>query len=116
MAPAVAALRLPDRLQQSRGALVTAREEERRRLRRDLHDGVGAALAGVRLQVETARDLVADAVAGGCCGPRPAGVATAVDDLRAITDDLRPAVLDDLGLAAGAARPGGPDVDARRSR
>ena len=101
VAPAIAALRLSERLQHSRAALVTAREEERRRLRRDLHDGVGAALAGVRLQVETARDLVADPVAGGLLGSAAGGVATAVDDLRAITDDLRPAALDDLGLAAG---------------
>jgi signal transduction histidine kinase len=102
VAPAVAALRLSERLQHSRAALVTAREEERRRLRRDLHDGVGAALAGVRLQVETARDLVgAEAVAGGLLQSAAAGVANAVDDLRAITDDLRPAALDDLGLAAG---------------
>jgi two-component system, NarL family, sensor kinase len=101
VAPAVAALRLSERLQHSRAALVTAREEERRRLRRDLHDGVGAALAGVRLQVETARDLVADPVAGGLLVSAAGGVAAAVDDLRAITDDLRPAALDDLGLAAG---------------
>ena len=101
VAPAVAALRLSDRLQQSRSALVTAREEERRRLRRDLHDGVGAALAGIRLQVETARDLVTDPVAGSLLQSAAAGVATAVDDVRAITDDLRPAVLDDLGLEAG---------------
>ncbi len=88
-------------LQHSRAALVTAREEERRRLRRDLHDGVGAALAGIRLQVETARDLVTDPVAGGLLRSAAAGVATAVDDVRAITDDLRPSVLDDLGLEAG---------------
>lgn len=100
VAPAVAALRLADSLQQSRAALVTAREEERRRLRRDLHDGVGAALAGVRLQVETARDLAVDDVVGGLLRSAATGVATAVDDLRAITDDLRPAALDDLGLAA----------------
>ena len=98
VAPAVAALRLSDRLQQSRAAIVTAREEERRRLRRDLHDGVGAALAGVRLQVETARDLVTEPVASGLLQSAATGVATAVDDVRAITDDLRPAVLDDLGL------------------
>ncbi len=98
VAPAVAALRLSDRLQQSRTAIVTAREEERRRLRRDLHDGVGAALAGVRLQVETARDLVTEPVASSLLKSAATGVATAVADVRAITDDLRPAVLDDLGL------------------
>ena len=89
---------------------MTAREEERRRLRRDLHDGVGAALAGVRLQVETARDLVTEPVASGLLESAATGVATAVDDVRAITDDLRPAVLDDLGLAGslrGLARPDG---------
>ena len=110
VAPAVAALRLSDRLQHSRAAIVTAREEERRRLRRDLHDGVGAALAGVRLQVETARDLVTDPVASGLLQSAATGVATAVDDVRAITDDLRPAVLDDLGLEGGLrglARPDG---------
>jgi signal transduction histidine kinase len=101
VAPAVAALRLAERLQHSRAALVTAREEERRRLRRDLHDGVGAVLAGVRLQVETAQELVSDPAAGGLLRSAAAGVATAVDDLRSITDDLRPAALDDLGLAAG---------------
>ncbi|HEY0887993.1 MAG TPA: sensor histidine kinase [Nocardioides sp.] len=100
VAPAVAALRLADRLQQSRAALVTAREEERRRLRRDLHDGVGAALAGVRLQVETAQDLTRDDVVERLLRTAASGVATAVDDLRTITDDLRPAALDDLGLAA----------------
>ena len=101
VAPAIAALRLSERLQHSRAALVTAREEERRRLRRDLHDGVGATLAGVRLQVETARDLVTDPAARGLLVSAAAGVAAAVDDVRAITDDLRPAALDDLGLAAG---------------
>ncbi|WP_296604758.1 sensor histidine kinase [Nocardioides sp.] len=101
VAPAVAALLLSERLHHSRAALVTAREEERRRLRRDLHDGVGAALAGVRLQVETARDLVADPVTGGLLESAAAGVATAVDDLRGITEDLRPPALDDLGLGAG---------------
>jgi two-component system, NarL family, sensor kinase len=101
VAPAVAALRLSERLQHSRAALVTAREEERRRLRRDLHDGVGAVLAGVRLQVETAQSLVSDPAAGRLLRSAASGVATAVEDLRSITDDLRPAALDDLGLAAG---------------
>ncbi|HYO38103.1 MAG TPA: histidine kinase [Nocardioidaceae bacterium] len=100
VAPAVAALLLSHRLQASRAALVTAREEERRRLRRDLHDGLGAALAGVRLQVETARDLVPDHVVGGLLSTAAGGVATAVDDLRGITEDLRPPALDDLGLEA----------------
>ena len=40
----------------SRGQIVTAREEERRRLRRDLHDGLGPALAGIALTLQAARE------------------------------------------------------------
>ena len=47
-------------LQRSREGLVSAREEERRRLRRDLHDGVGPQLAALMLELETASDLVSD--------------------------------------------------------
>ena len=101
VAPTIAALRLAERLQQSRAAIVSAREEERRRLRRDLHDGVGATLAGLRLQVESARELVTDPTARGLLDGAASGVATAVDDLRGITEDLRPPALEDLGLAAG---------------
>ena len=101
VAPTIAALRLAERLQQSRAAIVSAREEERRRLRRDLHDGVGAALAGLRLQVESARELVTDPTARGLLDGAATGVAAAVDDLRGITEDLRPPALEDLGLAAG---------------
>ena len=46
-------------VRRSRELAVSAREEERRRLYRDLHDGLGPALAALALQVETARDLVA---------------------------------------------------------
>lgn len=45
-------------LQRSRHALVTAREEERRRVRRDLHDGLGPALAAARMKVDGARLLI----------------------------------------------------------
>ena len=50
--------RLAEELQESRERLVTAREEERRRIRRDLHDGLGPALSGVVFQLESARLLV----------------------------------------------------------
>jgi signal transduction histidine kinase len=99
-APAVAALRLTDSLQAAREQLVAAREEERRRVRRDLHDGVGAALSGLRLQLDSARDLVADPLAGKLLDAASEGLAEAVRDVRQVTDDLRPPALDDLGLAA----------------
>ena len=97
-APTVAALRLQDQLQASREALVASREEERRRLRRDLHDGVGAALAGARLQLESAQAMVGQGPAGGMLEAASHAVAEAVADVRRLTDDLRPPALDELGL------------------
>src|SRR5262245_26345798 len=58
--PAVHAVRLNADLQLSRERLVTTREEERRRLRRDLHDGLGPALAGMALKLDAARNRVGD--------------------------------------------------------
>ena len=89
----------------ARREAVAAREEERRRLRRDLHDGVGPVVAGLALQAELARDLVtedpqraADLLAQ--LAPRLNGV---VAEVRTLVHDLRPPTLDELGLA-GAVR------------
>jgi signal transduction histidine kinase len=97
-APALAALRLTEDLRRSREALVTAREEERRRLRRELHDGVGAALAGLRLQLDAAHELVSDPRPRRILDAARAGASEAVGDVRRITEDLRPPALDELGL------------------
>jgi signal transduction histidine kinase len=101
-------------LQHSRELLVSAREEERRRLRRDLHDGVGPALAAAALQVETAREVYGrDPEAAGAILDRAAHrLRAVVDDVRTAVHGLRPATLDDLGLPAAlvelAARFDGP--------
>ena len=97
---AVHAVRLTADLQRSREQLVATREEERRRLRRDLHDGLGAQLAGLNVQAGTIRRLI----------PSDPGAADelvlelreelrgAIADIRRLVYDLRPPALDDLGL------------------
>jgi signal transduction histidine kinase len=101
VAPALAARRLHHELQRSREQLVTAREAERRQLRRDLHDGLGASLAGLRLQLESAQDLVADPTAAGLLERAGSTVVQAVGEVRSLCEDLRPPGIDDLGLARG---------------
>lgn len=85
----------------SRERIVLAREEERRRLRADLHDGVAPALAGTALQLESlARRLEQageDALAARALGLRD-GLRDTVADLRALVHGLRPPVLDQRGL------------------
>ncbi|WP_042363893.1 sensor histidine kinase, partial [Streptacidiphilus neutrinimicus] len=98
-APAIASLGLYQELQASRERIVLAREEARRRLRRDLHDGLAPALSGLRLQVDTARaGLAGDDPAGGRLGGVSEGIADAITELRRITAGLTPAVLDRDGL------------------
>lgn len=101
-AAAVRAIRLTADLQISRERLVTAREEERRRVRRDLHDGLGPTLAGVVLQLDTARGLVADdpQAADALLSELRATTQEAIADIRRLVYELRPPALDELGLVA----------------
>jgi two-component system, NarL family, sensor kinase len=96
------ALRATEALRRSRERLVAAREEERRRLRRDLHDGVGPALAGLALKLDAASNVVArDADAARRLLHELRGeVEGAITDLRGVVHALRPPALDDLGLVA----------------
>jgi signal transduction histidine kinase len=79
--------------------LVLAREEERRRLRRDLHDGLGPALAGLTLQVDTVRNKLTSDGADTALLRLRSGIQETVHDVRRIVEGLRPPALDDLGLA-----------------
>lgn len=97
VAPTIDALRLAAELQHSREDIVSAREEERRRIRRELHDGLGSALAGIALTLEAARNSSAGDVDDLIDGARDQTYA-AVADVRRIVRDLRPHALDDLGL------------------
>jgi signal transduction histidine kinase len=77
--------------------LVLAREEERKRLRRDLHDGLGPALAGLMLRVDTLRNQLRLPEHQGLLQLRADIQATLVD-VRRIVEGLRPPALDELGL------------------
>ena len=94
------AAQLAEELQASRKALVTAREEERRRLRRDLHDGLGPALGAVSLRIETARNLAARAPeqADALLADSVRDVSDVLADVRRLVHDLRPPALDEVGL------------------
>jgi signal transduction histidine kinase len=100
------AVRLTADLQRSRERLVAAREEERRRLRRDLHDGLGAQLAGLNVQAGTLRRLIPQdpAAADGLVAELREELRGAIADIRRLVYDLRPPALDDLGLVAALHR------------
>jgi signal transduction histidine kinase len=97
---------LRDDLQRARERLVLAREEERRRLRRDLHDGIGPALAGLTLKTETARALLPPGTddASRQLGDLSEEIRRTVVDVRRLVEGLRPPALDELGLAGACAQ------------
>ena len=92
-------------LQRSREEAVAAREEERRHIRRDLHDGLGPALAGLALGLEGAHDAVREDrnAAEDLLADLGAQATAAIEDVRRLVQGLRPPSLDDLGLL-GAVR------------
>ncbi len=99
-AAAARASELSAELQQGRSRLVAAREEERRRIRRDLHDSLGPSLGAVALRIETARNLAQSAPGESdrMLEQATTEVAAALADVRRLVHDLRPPALDELGL------------------
>ena len=97
--------RLAHELQQSRTQLVTAREEERRRLHRDLHDGLGSVLSSLNLRAGAIRALLRRDVptAQKLLEEQQSAIRTAIADIRRLVYALRPPALDELGLV-GALR------------
>jgi two-component system NarL family sensor kinase len=102
LAVAVHATWLSEQLQASRERLVRAREEERRRLRRDLHDGLGPLLTGIALSADAADNLAgrAPVQASALITAVRSDTRTAIGEVRRIVEDLRPPALDELGLLA----------------
>jgi len=96
-------------LRASRERLVTSREEERRRLHRDLHDGLGPVLASTILGLDKARRLVGNGILPNATNDAHKSLLavlnelktqtqTAMQDVRGLVYELRPPVLDELGL------------------
>jgi signal transduction histidine kinase len=101
VAVVVRALELAEALEAERDRVVAATRQERDRLRRDLHDGLGPSLSGVGLGLQALQDAQAAgdaAAAGQLLGRIRQEVATAVGEVRRIIEDLRPAVLDHTRL------------------
>lgn len=82
--------------------MVTAREEERRRLRRDLHDGLGPQLATLAIKASAAQNLLHSNLdtAAQLLAEVKTESQSAVREIRRVVNGLRPSVLDQLGLAS----------------
>ncbi|WP_328842688.1 sensor histidine kinase [Streptomyces sp. NBC_00258] len=126
LGPAMQAVALHEEVLRSRTAAVATREDERRRLRRDLHDGLSPTLSGLSLKTEAALALLDSWRSHITSSPTPAdgedmpvlprvdpdrfdsahrlllesaaGMRTTAHDLRLLVEGLRPPALDSLGL------------------
>jgi two-component system NarL family sensor kinase len=103
---ALRATTLAGEVQAARERLVGAREEERRRLHRDLHDGLGPTLTGAGFKADAAGNLVGTAPdeARALIAGLRADIGTAIADVRRVVYELRPPSLDELGLAGAIER------------
>ena len=99
---AIHAVHLTIDLQHAREQLVLSLEEERRRLRRDLHDGLGPTLANIAMLTETAIDLYGQdpMQAEDLLNKAVHQTQTSIEDVRRLVYNLRPPALDELGLIA----------------
>ena len=97
---------LADAVQRSREQIVGAREEERRRLRRDLHDGLGPVLTGIAFRADAAGNFLSSDPdrAAALLRELRTSAAEAIDDVRRLVYALRPPALDELGLVGALRR------------
>jgi signal transduction histidine kinase len=102
VATAIANAQARTELVASRARVVLATDQTRRRIERDLHDGVQQRLFSLGLQLRAAQDSVPETLDG--LRTRLAGVASgltgSIDDLREICRGIHPAILTDRGLAS----------------
>jgi len=87
-------------LQRSRERIITAREEERRRLQRDLHDGLGPSLASMTLKLDATRNLLGNdsPTVEALLREIKVQMQSTITDVRRLVYELRPPVLEQLGL------------------
>ena len=105
IAPVLHARALATELRLSRDRLVAAQAEERRRLLRDLHDGLGPTLAALAFKADTARNVVAaDPGAETLLLEIRDRLRDTVTDVRRVVNGLRPPELDQLGLGGALTR------------
>jgi len=100
LAQTLRARALAEDLIESRGQTIAAVEEERRRLRRELHDGLGPRLSGVAFTSDAARNLIRTdpAAAEEMVAQLRADTVTAIEEIRRMVYAMRPPALDELGL------------------
>jgi signal transduction histidine kinase len=99
-AVAAQSLRLTDALARSRARAVTAAEDERQRIRRDLHDGLGPALTAISLQLSAALDHAPPGDVVSSIEQATRAATTAKAEVRRIIEGMTPAQLDRLGVMA----------------
>jgi signal transduction histidine kinase len=99
---ALASTRLALAVQRSRERLVTALEEERRRVGRDLHDGLGPRLAAAAMKLEAADRIARRDLDAGLAVQEEvrAELQQVIGEVRRLVHGLRPSALDQLGLVA----------------
>jgi signal transduction histidine kinase len=104
-------VRLVEELRASQRRLVTAQDEERRRLERNIHDGAQQQLVALSVKTRLARDLTTrdPAKTAGMLTQIDTEIKTALDDLRDLARGIYPPLLVDKGLGAAL------DAQARRS-
>jgi signal transduction histidine kinase len=89
---------LVDELQESRARIVAGREEERRRLRRDLHDGVGPSLAAIVLMLDATQARTDPVERNALIAETRNEVRATIVEVRRLVDALRPPAIDEVGL------------------
>jgi signal transduction histidine kinase len=100
LAQTLRARALADDLQESRGQAIATVEEERRRLRRDLHDGLGPTLSGIAFTADAARNTLRSEpdLSDELLRRLRADAIAAIGEIRRLVYAMRPPALDELGL------------------